>query len=112
MSVKEGREGQIADFARWGYVVALALLVYTSSPRPSIGVPSPSGQALAVVQSTSASGPGGKRVLAATKPVFSGDRITTGKSGEVQIRFEDNTRLVVGPNSSVLIDKFVFNPNQ
>lgn len=70
----------------------------------------PSGQAVAVIQATSASGPGGSRTLAASKPVYSGDRINTGGSGEAQIVFADNTRLVVGPNSSIVIDKYVYNP--
>lgn len=70
----------------------------------------PSGKAVAVIQATSASGPGGSRTLAAAKPVYSGDRIKTGGSGEAQIVFGDNTRLVVGPNSSIVIDKYVYNP--
>ena len=69
----------------------------------------PSGEAVAVVQSTSASGPGGSRTLAASKPVYSGDRIETGGRGTAQIIFADNTRFVVGPNSSVVIDKYVYN---
>src|SRR5258706_11230555 len=69
----------------------------------------PSGTALAVVQSASATGPGGARVLEQMRPVFSGDRINTGSVGEAQIQFRDATRLVVGPNSSLLIDKYVFN---
>lgn len=72
---------------------------------------SPSGKAVAVVQATSASGPGGSRTLAAAKPVYSGDRINTGGSGQAQIVFADDTKLVVGPNSSIVIDDFVFNKN-
>lgn len=70
----------------------------------------PSGKAVAVVQSTSASGPGGSRTLAAAKPVYSGDHIRTSSGGEAQIVFADNTRLVIGPNSSIVIDKYVYNP--
>lgn len=72
----------------------------------------PSGTAIAVIQSASASGPGGVRALASTRPVYSGDRIRTGGVGQAQIQFLDQTRLVVGPNSSILIDKFVFNPDK
>jgi hypothetical protein len=73
---------------------------------------SPSGEALAVVQSTSVSGPGGSRVLGVSKPIYSGDRINTGQKGEAQILFLDNTKLVVGPNSAIVIDKFVYNPDK
>jgi len=73
---------------------------------------SPSGEALAVVQATSVTGPGGSRTLSAAKPIYSGDRIKTGTIGEAQIRFLDDTKLVVGPNSSIVIDKFIFNPDK
>lgn len=72
----------------------------------------PSGTTVAVIQATSATGPGGSRTLEPQRPVYSGDRINTGASGEAQIRFVDETRLVVGPNSSLVIDKFVFAANQ
>jgi hypothetical protein len=62
-----------------------------------------------VVQSTNIEGAAGEgQVLQAEAPVFSGDRILTDATGEVQIRFRDDTRLVVGPNSSIVIDQFVF----
>ncbi len=67
---------------------------------------------MAVIQATSASGPGGARTLSTTGPVYSGDRIKTGKAGEAQIRFIDDTRLVVGASSSIVIDKYVFNPDK
>jgi hypothetical protein len=101
--------------AAWQVAALLALpalLVTTSWIAAPIAAPAPSGRALAVVQATLASGPGGNRALAVAKPVFSGDKIATGKNGEAQIQFEDNTRLVVGPNSTIAIDKFVFNPDQ
>jgi hypothetical protein len=71
----------------------------------------PSGTALAVVQSASAEGGAGQRLLQVSGPLYAGDRVKTGSVGEAQIRFRDNTKLVVGPNSSVLIDRFVFNPD-
>ena len=43
------------------------------------------------------------------KPIFSGDRITTDEIGNAQIKFRDDTKLVVGPNSTLVIDAFVFN---
>jgi len=72
----------------------------------------PSGTAVAVVQSASAQGAGGQRLLVVSASLFMGDRVNTGGVGEAQIRFKDQTKLVVGPNSSLLIDKFVFNPDK
>ncbi len=67
-----------------------------------------SGTAVAVVTATSAAGPGGDRPLEDEKPVYSGDKITTDALGRAQIVFRDDTKLVVGPNSSLTIDQFVF----
>ncbi|HEX9904779.1 MAG TPA: FecR domain-containing protein [Propylenella sp.] len=43
--------------------------------------------------------------------VFMGDEIVAGSKGLAQIRFIDDTRLVIGPNSRLKIDTFVFNPD-
>ena len=69
----------------------------------------PSGTVLAVVQSANIDGATGKKVLQPEAPVYAGDRIDTGPVGSAQIRFRDDTKLVVGPNSSMVIDAFVFN---
>ena len=74
-------------------------------------VAEPSGAVIAVIQQSEADGQGGKRVLAVEAPVFSGDKIVTGPIGEAQIKFRDNTKLVVGPNSMMTIDAFVFSDN-
>jgi hypothetical protein len=44
-------------------------------------------------------------------PVFKGDVIATGPSGEAQVQLLDQTRLVVGPNSRLEIDSFVYSGN-
>jgi hypothetical protein len=68
----------------------------------------PSGVVLAVVQKSEADGNTGRRVLLVEAPVFSGDKIITGPTGEAQVKFRDETKLVVGPNSTMVIDAFVF----
>ncbi|MGE0213618.1 MAG: FecR domain-containing protein [Parvibaculaceae bacterium] len=70
-----------------------------------------SGTAVAVIQATQVAGATGSRVLQINAPVYSGDRVNTDQIGEAQIRFRDDTRLVVGPNSSLVIDRYVFNPD-
>lgn len=75
----------------------------------AVAAPQPGGVALAVVQGSEVDGANGKLVLQPQAPVYSGDRIITNSAGEAQIRFADNTKLVVGPNSSLVIDAFVFN---
>jgi hypothetical protein len=66
----------------------------------------PIGKVFAKSGSPSASGPGGNRGLAAGSPVYEDDKIVTG-GGNVQIIFVDDTKLVVGPNSTLVIDRFL-----
>jgi hypothetical protein len=89
-------------------VPSAVLLTFWSFGAASAPAIKPSGTTLAVIQATDADGTGGRRMLAMDAPVFMGDRVKTGASGEAQIRFRDDTKLVVGPGSSLLIDKFVF----
>jgi hypothetical protein len=70
-----------------------------------------SGTVVAVVQSAEVDAQTGRKLLQPAASVFSGDRVVTGSIGEAQIQFRDNTKLVVGPNSSMVIDAFVFNGN-
>jgi hypothetical protein len=70
----------------------------------TLAAENPSGEAEKVSQSALANA----RVLEVNGEIFMGDAIKTGSSGEAQIRFIDNTRMVVGPNARVTIDKFVF----
>jgi hypothetical protein len=67
----------------------------------------PIGKVVAVLGSPSASGPGGDRKLKADSAVFENDKISVGSSGNAQIILNDGTKLVVGPASSLVLDKFV-----
>ena len=68
----------------------------------------PAGTAAALNPDVAASGAGGKRPLAIGNPVYMGDVLKTDARGTAEIRFVDNTRLAVGPNSNITIDRFVF----
>jgi len=67
----------------------------------------PIGKVVAVAGKPTASGPGGNRNLSAGSPVFEDDKITVSGSGNAQIVLRDETKLVVGPGSSLLLDRFV-----
>src|SRR5262245_5149190 len=67
---------------------------------------SPVGEVVATMGSPSASGPGGDRGLAAGSAIYEADKITTG-NGNVQIVFIDNTRLLIGPQSTLVIERFL-----
>jgi hypothetical protein len=53
----------------------------------------------------------GDRVLQVGSSIIFRERISTSASGSTQVMFVDKTTLSVGPNSSILIDEFVYNPN-
>jgi hypothetical protein len=72
----------------------------------------PSGRTIGVNASSTAAGSDGVRVLEVEGPVYMGDEITTDRKGQAQINFVDDTKFVVGPNSRVVIDSFVFNPDK
>jgi len=97
-------------FERYQRRLVLSLLASTAIPSFSAAL-EPSGSAVAVSTTTEASGPAGTRILEAPGDVFQGDLIVTDPQGQAQIRFVDDTRFVVGPNSRVRIDEFVFNPD-
>lgn len=65
------------------------------------------GQALGVNQDAKADTKAGMKVLQVGSDIFIGDRVVTNGSGQVQIRFSDSTKLVVGPNSALLIEDYL-----
>jgi hypothetical protein len=47
------------------------------------------------------------KVLTVGSDLFIGDRVITTERGQVQIKFDDGTELVVGPNSSMLLEDYL-----
>jgi hypothetical protein len=47
------------------------------------------------------------KVLVVGDNLFIGDRVITAANGQVQIKFDDGTELVVGPNSSMLLEDYL-----
>jgi hypothetical protein len=71
------------------------------------------GVTAAVNPTASALEPGGKRKLISLgDPVVRDQRIETGPQGLVQILLADGTSFTVGPNSSIVIDSFVYDPEK
>ena len=69
------------------------------------------GVASAVNQSArSQVGGGAMKTVRIGKEMFSRERIATGPSGLVQVLLADGSNFVVGPNSSLVIDEFVYRP--
>ena len=60
-----------------------------------------------------AEGADGVRELTADSPIFADDVISTGDAGSaVEIKFTDGALLSQGPNSSIILDTYVFDPDQ
>ncbi len=90
--------------------IALGAVVAAAAFAP-VAQAQPDGFVVAVVQRTIIDAKTGRRILLQSSPVYSGDRITTDNVGNTQIKFRDDTKLVVGPNSTLVIDAFVFDKN-
>ncbi len=98
-AVKEaGRASCRPSLSRLVLAAAAALVAIT----PQAKAADPIGKVVAAVGSPTGSG----RPLSAGSPVYENDRLQTG-GGNVQIVFIDDTRLVVGPNSTLVIDRFL-----
>ncbi len=67
----------------------------------------PSGKALGVDPDARSETRAGIKVLTVGADIFLGDKVVTDARGLVQIRFSDSTRLVVGPNSSLVIEDYL-----
>lgn len=65
------------------------------------------GKAVGVNPDAAARAGSGDRTLVVGADVSIGETIVTGNTGQVQIIFSDNTRLVVGPRSSLLIETYM-----
>jgi hypothetical protein len=64
------------------------------------------GNVVAVYGTVNASGPGGDRVLSSGAQVFEHDRVSV-SSGNAQIELLDGTKLVLGPNSALVLERFL-----
>ena len=65
------------------------------------------GNAVSVAQKATISNAEGRRTMASGMSVAMGDRINTDGNGQVELIFTDETKLVVGPNSSMVIESYL-----
>lgn len=86
--------------SRWSIIVAAFLSLATW------GVAAAERVGEAVLVKTTVTGDGG--TLAARSPVYRDERIRTSNTGLGEFVFRDGTKFAVGGNSSVVIDRFVF----
>lgn len=88
------------------YPIAKALIALFSLLLASPALAA-SGTALGVKQSAALQTGTTTKVLTVGADIQIGDTVVTGPSGQVQIKFSDRTELVVGPNSSLVIEDYL-----
>lgn len=74
---------------------------------PSLALAAAAGNAVGVKQQAGAAIDGETRTLVVGADLFIGDLVETGPRGQVQILFGDNTELVVGPSSALMIEDYL-----
>jgi len=67
----------------------------------------PAGSALGVKPAAGAARGADRVTLVVGADIFIGDRVETGPEGQVQILFADDTELVVGPGSALVIEDYL-----
>jgi outer membrane immunogenic protein len=70
------------------------------------------GSAAQVERNVSGTFGGRTRTLAAGDGVVSNENIKTDNASNAQLQFLDQTTLTIGPTSSVILDRFVYNPDR
>jgi trimeric autotransporter adhesin len=94
-------------------LLAASVAMLVSGAAPSRAETNAAGVTAAVNPTASALEPSGKRKLISLgDPVVRNQRIETGPEGLVQILLADGTSFTVGPNSSIVIDSFVYDPEK
>lgn len=90
---------------------ALALILGCIAPVTRAGAQT-AGSVGAVNPSATGTPPsGGSRTLAIGNSVVRNERLQTSSSGKLHVTFTDKTTLNLGPNTTVTIDEYVFNPS-
>ncbi len=90
------------------FAIGVSPLVMTTAQAamPKVGV-------AAVVNPATTGRPQGGRdwVIVVGDNMLHNERIDTSDQGRTQLLFIDGTALTIGPNSSVVLDEFVYDPN-
>ncbi len=94
-----------------GLLSATPFAPATAAP-DAIGGSRDIGVSAIVVNRVQAANNGHDRQLRVGDRVFQNERIETGADGRTQLIFLDETTITVGPNSAVVLDTFVFDPDR
>src|SRR5260221_5881930 len=93
-------------FGSWGLATLGAAAICGCAV--DIACAEPVGKAASVVPAADFTRATVVRTLTINEALEQDDRIRTSAGGSIQVRFVDDTLLTIGPNSEILLDKFVF----
>ena len=97
----------VAFGGKWAAPLGAVLAMLMAGPAMSAAI----AKAVDVRPEASGLYNGGTVMLSAQDDLFEGQKITTGARGQVQIVFADDTRMVVGPGSSLVIETYLMRNN-
>jgi hypothetical protein len=97
------------DMCNRNWIYALPLTILFALQATTSHAQEAIGKATSVVPQATGSHAG---ALSSGSSVYSKETIRTGQSGQADLQFKDNSNLKVGSNSSVHLDKFVYDPNK
>lgn len=92
--------------------ILMGSLAAGASAVPAMAADRDIGVSAIVVSRVDALGGSRDRQLQVGDRVFQNERIQTASDGRAQILFLDETSITVGPNSSVVLDTFVYDPDR
>lgn len=97
----------MTNLCRGGVVAFVLLFASPALAQPSIAgrIKTVSGTAFIVRQNTTIPAQAGQ-------PLFEADRLRTGVDGRLGVTLKDETRLSLGPNTDIHLDRFVYVPSK
>ncbi len=100
----------------FAYVFIIPAFTLSLISSPALGAVEATGQrvgiAAAVNPATNGTAPDGSdRVIVVGSKMRHNERIVTTDKGRTQLLFLDGSALTIGPNSDVVLDEFVYDPN-
>jgi FecR protein len=98
----------------WAYKIAIAVAVVAGSVLNGIALTTDAhaaGPTVGMVSKVENQAQVDGQAVAVGSPVHMGDTVTTGPKGRLQVTFRDQTNLSLGENATVVIDRYVFDPD-
>jgi len=93
------------------FIAALTFLLFSLQIALANGPGADIGKAVKVVNKVDLLTDDGVMKITIGSPIHTQETVATGHNSSSQFTMRDDTRLAIGPNSRLLLDKFVYDPN-